>query len=91
MPVTSDTPKDIYVRDIGENELEAFIKIKNQFGFTSNNKTIQSLFIRFIALQEENKSLKSDRNNLIEKNRKLESTVEHVRQFAKIINGFQDD
>lgn len=91
MPVTSDTPNDIYVRGIGEKELEAFQKIKSQFGFTSNNKTIQSLFIRFIALQEENKNLKSERNNLIDKNRKLELTVDQVRQFAKIINGFQDD
>lgn len=91
MPVTSDTPNDIYVRNIGEKELEAFQKIKSQFGYTSNNKTIQALFVRFIALQEENKNLKSEKNNLLEKNRKLESTVSHVRQFAKIINSFQDD
>lgn len=91
MPVTSDTPKDIYVRDIGEKELEAFIKIKNQFGFTSNNKTIQSLFLRFIALQEENKNLRSENRNLTEDKRKLENTVYQVKQFAKIINSFQDE
>ncbi|CAA7392423.1 hypothetical protein [Chryseobacterium fistulae] len=91
MAVTGDAPKIIYVRDIGEAEAEAFQKIKEQFGFYSNNKTIQALFLKFLEQQKEISNLKNDRNKLLEKNRKLESAVEKVKQFAKVLNSFEDD
>ncbi|PTT38375.1 hypothetical protein DBR28_08685 [Chryseobacterium sp. HMWF028] len=91
MPVQNDTPKDIYVRDIGESELEAFIVIKNKLGFTSNNKTIQALFLKYLSLERENDRLKTERNNLLEKKRKLETIIYKVKDFANVLNSFQDD
>lgn len=91
METTDDAPKIIYVRDIGEVEAEAFLKIKKQFGFYSNNKTIQVLFIKFLEQQNEIHNLRADKNKLLEKNRKLETAVEKVKQFAKVLNSFEDD
>lgn len=91
MPVTSDTPNDIYVRNIGDRELEAFQKIKNMFGYTSNNKTIQALFLKYLSQEEELKRVKQENVSLKNNNQSLESKLQTVKQFAKVLKSLKDD
>lgn len=91
MPVTSDTPNDIYVRNIGDRELEAFQKIKNMFGYTSNNKTIQALFLKYLSQEEELKRVKKENISLKNNNQSLESKLQTVKQFAKVLKSLKDD
>ena len=64
MPIINDLPQTIYIRDISQEQGEAFAQIKKQFKLTSNNEVVKRLFSEFLLLQAE-------RNNLINMNRAL--------------------
>lgn len=64
MPIINDLPQTIYIRDISQEQGEAFSQIKKQFKLTSNNEVVKRLFSEFLLLQAE-------RNNLINMNRAL--------------------
>lgn len=66
MPVVNDTPKIIYVRDITQDEAEAFLAIKNEFSISSNSEAVKMLFLKFIQLQNELNEVKDDNVKLRE-------------------------
>lgn len=85
MPPVNDNPNVIYVRGINEEELKAFQKIKEQFGYTSNNETIKKLFLHYVSLQESHDELKQENNKLKKKNLECQDKLSAVRDFARIL------
>lgn len=64
MPVVNDFPETIYVRDINEEQGEAFAEIKKKFNLTSNNEVVKTLFRKYLRLEAERDELQSKYRNL---------------------------
>lgn len=64
MPVVNDFPETIYVRDINEEQGEAFAEIKKKFNLTSNNEVVKTLFRKYLKLEAERDELQSKYRNL---------------------------
>lgn len=64
MPVVNDFPETIYVRDINEEQGEAFAEIKKKFNLTSNNEVVKTLFHKYLILEAERDDLQSKYRNL---------------------------
>lgn len=80
MPIINDFPQTIYVRDINEEQGEAFAKIKKQFSITSNNEVIKRLFLEFLKLQDERNEFKIISEDLINDKRKTDDKFELLKE-----------
>lgn len=84
MPVVSDNPTTIYVRDI--SEAEAFLKIKKKFKLTSNNETVKTLFFRYLELEKERNELKFIVEELMSDVEKKNEQLSVLSNLKKLLN-----
>lgn len=89
MPIISDNPTTIYVRDISSFEGEAFTKIKKKFQMTSNNEVVKTLFTRFLKLEKEYDELKEHNSQLRDRLTRSNDALYSVKETFNIIKNLQ--
>ena len=80
MPIINNFPDTIYVRDISEEQGEAFAKIKTKFGLNSNNETVKSLFVKYLKLEAERNELKIICEELLRDKEKNDEKVSLLKE-----------
>lgn len=91
MPKVSDKPKYILIKDLSEEELRAFQKIKEKFEITANNVAVKLLFTKYLHLLQEYSNLNTRLEELKQKNIELNGQIKIVRDFSKFLNNIEEN
>lgn len=75
----------IYLRDIGETELEAISLCKEEHNISVTTKAVKQIFEDYIKLKKENEFLKKEIHDFKEKKRESDRKLGVLKDFKNLL------